>query len=236
MRVLSRYKIDPKSESPHSDWIDDIIRKMKRLRRWIFNGLAAMSLLVCIASATLWIRTIWAQDFRKFVLSSGSIGDMGVPNVHDFTPPRQNSIEDFSISSSFGKLYLDIEYLRPILVLSLDEFDVETRQASIVPYISRPSLSRGFGFPGFRWNDQLAPLDYFHKPNIYDFTSQRQIIISDWFLILLTSILPIIWLRQYRRRQRFGPGQCSVCGYDLRATPNKCPECGMIPPAHAKPK
>jgi hypothetical protein len=46
-----------------------------------------------------------------------------------------------------------------------------------------------------------------------------------WFVTLVASVLPVAALTR-RLRHRPIPGTCPACGYDLRATPTRCPECG----------
>jgi hypothetical protein len=48
-----------------------------------------------------------------------------------------------------------------------------------------------------------------------------------WAVCLGLAILPAAWLVRWRRgRLRRRAGLCPTCGYDLRATPDRCPECG----------
>jgi hypothetical protein len=49
--------------------------------------------------------------------------------------------------------------------------------------------------------------------------------VSDWVLVLLLSLPPAIFAI-WKTRQRYDAGFCRRCGYDLRATPDRCPECG----------
>lgn len=55
------------------------------------------------------------------------------------------------------------------------------------------------------------------------------IVLPYWFLFLLAGIMPARWLwpLSQKHRRRIG-NLCAVCGYDLRATPEKCPECGTM--------
>jgi hypothetical protein len=59
-----------------------------------------------------------------------------------------------------------------------------------------------------------------------------------WPVVAGTGILPLAWVRlSVRRWRRRKTGRCSSCGYDIRATPDRCPECGAVPrePPHNPP-
>jgi hypothetical protein len=65
----------------------------------------------------------------------------------------------------------------------------------------------------------------------------RQLRFSPGWLMLAFGLLPALVLsgrvyqnlRFRRRRLRLARNQCLTCGYDLRGTPDRCPECGTVP-------
>jgi hypothetical protein len=72
---------------------------------------------------------------------------------------------------------------------------------------------------------------------------KREVVVwsREWYTQF--AILPIMWaitgiaswwLRDQGEWRRFH-GRCVACGYDLRATPRRCPECGQIPPGVSPP-
>jgi hypothetical protein len=53
------------------------------------------------------------------------------------------------------------------------------------------------------------------------------VLLPCWFLALTFLTLPALWI--WWRLTRITPtGVCAACGYDLRATPDRCPECGAV--------
>jgi hypothetical protein len=62
----------------------------------------------------------------------------------------------------------------------------------------------------------------------------RRIRVPDWFAMLLALSLSFPWLISRRRtakaRRLAESNACPACGYDLRATPERCPECGRVTP------
>jgi hypothetical protein len=57
----------------------------------------------------------------------------------------------------------------------------------------------------------------------------RSLGVPCWFVTGCFAIVTVGWLKMRRANRQYPPGSCLSCGYDLRATPNRCPECGTRP-------
>src|SRR5262249_46089240 len=83
-----------------------------------------------------------------------------------------------------------------------------------------PFIERVLGF-------QLCSGSDIPKPGKTHDISVNAITVPHWFVILLSLSFPAILVRRYwRKRYRLRHGLCTQCGYDLRKSNGKCPECG----------
>jgi hypothetical protein len=62
-----------------------------------------------------------------------------------------------------------------------------------------------------------------------DWTVSYRLAFPHWAPALALAVMPAAWaVARARRRGRERSHQCPRCGYDLRATPDRCPECGAV--------
>jgi hypothetical protein len=165
-----------------------VIRVCGTVLHRLFNLIATASLILCIATIVLWVRSYWREDF--ITSFNGSHCDI--------------------LSSSLGGLSWcripgRVEGAGPGL---------EYHQTQPLPMQTR------MGVPPQRW---LGYQLYSVVPYMMT-TPLRAHVISDWVIALLLALTPTLWL--LRRRRHRAAGHCPHCGYDLRATPDRCPECG----------
>jgi hypothetical protein len=83
-----------------------------------------------------------------------------------------------------------------------------------------------FALLGFRWRRVPMISWPMQMGRVQKVGESYQFEISPWSLAIAAVLVAFLSLR---KRTVFRPGTCASCGYDLRATPALCPECGAIP-------
>jgi hypothetical protein len=185
---------------------------VKRIGRCAFNILAAVSLVLCVAAFALSARSYFIADY---VLRASS-------NRLYYSYSRSGSIVfNGTWSDDPAGPFTSREYkpTTPDRVQSAEDAAARMKRlhASLQAF-------RGLS----RYNEwRRGGLLYAEQ---HDGRSHRLLVrVPLWPLAAFSAVLPAAWLIFYLRRRRSRRiGLCPVCSYDLRATPDRCPECGAV--------
>lgn len=93
-------------------------------------------------------------------------------------------------------------------------------------FISACDENTWWGRHGVGWENSVKLPPY---PELFTGgTGKLACTVPVWAIFFLLLVLPALKLTTLiRRRRRIAAGKCVRCGYDLRASPGRCPECGL---------
>ena len=182
------------------------------MRHRLATASSVMLLLVCLALDGLWVRSRWFEDHVAYWWWSQDELRRGVIAVGSTT----EGIHFMYRQMDFGRT----ENERRWALRNPMRVHWEYLRASVDEDLPRANLPAGVYLNYDPLNKGIDPL--------------RAIVIPHWLAIAILAVIPVWWIIHVRRhRAKFSAGVCSHCGYDLRATPYRCPECGAVPAAMA---
>lgn len=152
------------------------------MRRRFFTILSALSLLQCVATATLWACDL-SDHTGWTVAGTVRVGIFGrSASVYNESLPYSGSIIGFTSKGA----------------------------RSFEPVTS------AFDFAGI----------YYRHHRWRTGRTYWTLTVPTVYLVAGAAVLPALWLRSRFLIASRSKGCCPHCGYDMRASPDRCPECG----------
>jgi hypothetical protein len=178
---------------------------VKRLWQILFNALTVLSLLLCLATVALWERNQSISDLIWYRSAMTEKGVLFTTRAIYIYHEHVIGAKPLKTPYGFGR-------------------GTQMLMSQFLP--STIDVYNGFGdFHMVRGSDGR--------------TQQAFVTVPYWSMLGVFATIPLVqtvhYLRQRRARHRSGTGLCVTCGYDLRATPDRCPECGTWAPTHVIP-
>jgi hypothetical protein len=176
------------------------------MRRRAFLVLGILLVPLCVATALLWARTFFVRD------------DLHVGRWEQ----SGQWYDDLHIRCGGQFLEVDLSRATPGMAAKV------------------PGARGAGGVGGIRWTyERHAPTDqglwswvwWDHYVDVQPIGTAEcwRIQLRPWLPMLASMLLILAWWEWRavaRRRADRSAGRCVVCGYDVRATPERCPECG----------
>jgi len=195
------------------------------VKRRLLNASAGISLLPLIATTALWVSSYYRYESPTYSRANGIF---------------------LQLTSWHGDLVFDLEKNWPDDCTGY--YTALPSQEGIGPlFICYPGNYSSIGRFGFSYTSATSyvptakgrSLCYVHEKAAAELMNRAdqwrpvrggELSVPDAFVCGIFGLLPAIAgvATFQRRRWRLG-GLCLQCGYDLRGTPERCPECGAMP-------
>ena len=190
---------------------------VRRLIRIAFNALTVLSLVLALFVAGLWVRSYpGVESFQCFGVTGRA--------------PEQ-SRWSLRLASCRGFIRLGAGHLAHRDSPLAAEMATGWKTAHTVD-----AVGEVFSLPGNELDLKIVTLQYVLRKSgktfggwstMSDFVAVKA---PHWTVVVMFSMLPALWASRWQaarqRRRAQGNLTCPTCGYDLRATPDRCPECG----------
>jgi hypothetical protein len=165
--------------------------------RFLLIIVSASSVVLCVGTCVVWVRSYSVKDVFE----------------------RIGVTEAETLTSSLGAIRIDI--VTPDDTRRADDVDLGFAHVTSKPY----SL---YNDPVFwKWQMHRRLWNFEVNAESWGGRAVRELTLPSWFVATLWPIRPMVCtIREYRLYRPRRKGLCAGCGYDLRATPERCPECG----------